>query len=225
MTPSVLCRKIIRAAGSPPTELVEVNRSTCPELRLTSLLGFHVGRDMSARHAGFASVITIDGGLVNEMLSAASAIFPAPSFSLPDVVTVGSDEIGIAGSVSFLTPTLSFAANPENLIGVAAGVVGLLQLTVNGADAIEVQRTLTFSLNVGLFIDVSPSSIALGPDFSDATVTSGKHCGRFRTTPSPRSLVTPSPAALRSMPSRPRCALFRRSRLRLPFLMRRAQST
>jgi hypothetical protein len=127
---------------------------------------------MSARHAGFASVITIDGGLVNEMVSAASAIFPAPSFSLPDVVTVGPDEVGIAGSVSFLTPTLSFAANPENLIGVAAGAVGLLQLTVNGEDAIEVQLTLTFSLNVGLFIDVSPSSLALGPDFSDASVTS-----------------------------------------------------
>jgi hypothetical protein len=127
---------------------------------------------VSARHAGFASVITIDGGLVNQMLSAAATIFPAPSFSLPDLVTVGTNIIGIAGSVSFLTPTLSFAANPENLIGVAAGAVGLLQLTVNGADAIEVQLTLKFSMNVGLFINVSPSALALGPDFSDASVTS-----------------------------------------------------
>lgn len=127
---------------------------------------------MSVRHAGFASVITIDGGLVNKMLAAAAAIFPAPSFALPDVVTVGSDEIGIAGSVSFLTPTLSFAPNPENLIGVSAGAVGLLQLTVNGKDAIEVQLTLKFSMQVGLFINISPAELALGPDFSDATVSS-----------------------------------------------------
>ncbi len=126
---------------------------------------------MSVRTAGFASVVTVDAGLVNEMLTAASALFPAPSFSLPDLVTVGSDEIGISGSVSFLTPTLSFSANPDNLIEVAAGATGLLQLTANGADAIEVQITATFSMNVGLFIDVSPSAIALGPDFSDATVS------------------------------------------------------
>jgi hypothetical protein len=127
---------------------------------------------MSARHAGFASVVTIDGSLANKMLAAAATIFPAPSFSLPNVVTVGADQVGISGSVSFLTPTLSFAFNPDNLIGVAAGASGLLQLTVNGANAIEVQLTLTFALNVGLFIDVSPSSLTLGPDFSHATVSS-----------------------------------------------------
>jgi hypothetical protein len=130
------------------------------------------GVAVSARHAGFASVVTIDGILVNEMLAAASTLFPAPSFSLPDIVTVGPDQIGISGSLSFLTPTVSFAANSENLIGVSAGVSGLLQLTVNGADAIEVQVTLTFSLNVGLFINISASTLALGPDFSNATVTS-----------------------------------------------------
>lgn len=102
---------------------------------------------MSVRTAGFASVVTVDAGLLNEMLTAASALFPAPSFSLPDLVTVGSDEIGISGSVSFLTPTLSFSANPDNLIGVAAGATGLLQLTANSADAIEVQITVTFSMN------------------------------------------------------------------------------
>jgi hypothetical protein len=126
---------------------------------------------MSARHAGFASVVTIDGDLVNEILAAASTLFPAPAFSLPDIVTVGADQIGISGSLSFLTPSLSFSTNPDNLIGVSAGVVGLLRLTVNGADAIEVQATLSFSLNVGVFINVSPSVLALGPDFSNATVT------------------------------------------------------
>ena len=126
---------------------------------------------MSARHAGFASVVTIDGGLVNEMLAAASTLFPTPSFSLPDIVTVGPDQIGISGSVSFLTPSISFAKNSDNLIGVSAGASGLIQLTVNGANAIEVQVTLTFSLNVGLFINVSASKLALGPEFSNATVT------------------------------------------------------
>ena len=108
---------------------------------------------------------------MNEMLAAASTLFPTPSFSLPDIVTVGPDQIGISGSVSFLTPSISFAKNSDNLIGVSAGASGLIQLTVNGANAIEVQVTLTFSLNVGLFINVSASKLALGPEFSNATVT------------------------------------------------------
>jgi hypothetical protein len=126
----------------------------------------------TGRHAGFASVLTVGEDFVNGMLAAATTLVPSPSFSLPDVVNVGSDTIGISGSVSLLTPSLSFAKNADNLVGVACGASGVLRLTSNGGELIEVDVTLTFSFSVGLFVKVSPTTLALGPDFSQATVSS-----------------------------------------------------
>jgi hypothetical protein len=86
-------------------------------------------------------------------------------------VPVDGDSIGLAGSLSVNAPIVSFAANPQNLVGVTIGVSGTLQLTSGGSDLVEVDVTLSTSQQVGLFADISPSSLALGVDLSSASVT------------------------------------------------------
>lgn len=126
---------------------------------------------MTGRCAGYASVVTVGADFVNGMLAAATTLAPTPSFSLPSVVTIGSDVIGLDGSLSLVPPTVSFATNTANLIGVNVGATGTARLTSGGADLVEVEVTLTASLQVGLIVDVSASKFALGVDLSHASVT------------------------------------------------------
>ena len=126
---------------------------------------------MSGRCAGYASVVTVSADFVNGMLAAAATLAPTPSFTLPSVVTVGPDVIGMNGSLSLIPPTVSFAANPANLIGIDVGAAGTVRLTSGGADLIEVDVVLTASLQVGLIVDVSATTLAFGVDLSAASVT------------------------------------------------------
>ena len=75
----------------------------------------------NARHADFATVVTVSADFVNGLLSAAASLATFPSFTLPNLVTVGGDSIGLAGSLTVLPPTVSFAANPQNLVGISLG--------------------------------------------------------------------------------------------------------
>src|SRR5579862_6861717 len=116
------------------------------------------------RHAGFATVLTAGADLVDGMLAAAAALVPMPQFSLPDLVPVGPDTIGVNGKLQLLAPTVSFAANKDNLIGVTAGASGVLQLTANGGSLVEVEVALSASFKVGIVVDVSASKLEFGLD-------------------------------------------------------------
>jgi hypothetical protein len=59
----------------------------------------------TGRHAGFASVISEGADFVNGMLAAAAMLAPSPNFTLPSVVTVGGQTIGLNGSLTVLAPT------------------------------------------------------------------------------------------------------------------------
>jgi hypothetical protein len=128
---------------------------------------------MSAgRYAGFASVMSVGADFVNGSLAAAASSVKLPSFSLPKLVTVGTDEIGLSGSLSLTPPTVSFRANPASLIDVTCGCSGTVRLTDNGASLVQVELTLTASLTVDLDVLVSPKSLAVQLDFSKTTVSS-----------------------------------------------------
>jgi hypothetical protein len=123
------------------------------------------------RYAGFASVISVSSSFVNQLLAAAAASVPMPSFSLPDLVTVGSDEIGLSGSLALLAPTVTFAANPANQIDIACAATGTVRLTDNGGSLVQVELSVSTSLNVGLDVNVTPTSLAIVLDLSKATVS------------------------------------------------------
>lgn len=122
------------------------------------------------RHAGFASVATIQAGLINELLAAASSLAPSPSFALPSPIQVGSDSVSISGTLAIVPPVVAFAANPDNLIAVTCGAAGTLTFLVNGT-VLQVELTLTSTINVSLLVDVSPSLLALVVDLSHATIS------------------------------------------------------
>jgi hypothetical protein len=127
---------------------------------------------MSAnRYAGFAAVTTVGADFVNGMLAGAAALVPPANFALPSVVTIGGDSIGLVGSLSFNAPTVTFATNPQNLINATLSASGMVRFTANGGDLVEVVLTLSTSLQVGLFANVSPSQVALGIENSNAVVT------------------------------------------------------
>jgi hypothetical protein len=125
----------------------------------------------TARHANFASVISVTADFVDGMLAATASLTPLPAFNLPNLIQVGADSVGLAGSLTLLVPTVSFASNPNNLIGVSCGASGVLRLSANSADLIEVKLTLTADLNVALVVDVSAAALAIAPDLSHASVT------------------------------------------------------
>ena len=132
------------------------------------------GEDVSmstGRHAGFASVVSVGADFVNGMLAAAATLAPSPTFTLPSVVVVGGQTIGLAGSLTVVPPTVSFAANPGNLIGVAVGASGTVRFTSGGSDLVEVEVTLTATLQVGLILNVSATNLSFGVDLSSASVT------------------------------------------------------
>lgn len=126
----------------------------------------------SGRYAGFASVISVGEGFVNGALAAAASSVKLPSFSLPDLVTIGSDEIGLSGSLLLAPPSVSFKANPSNLVDVTCGCTGTVRLTDNGASLIQVALSLTASLTVGFDVEVDAKSLAVRLDFSKSTVSS-----------------------------------------------------
>jgi hypothetical protein len=128
---------------------------------------------MSApRYAGFASVISVDADFVDGMLAAAAASVTMPGFSLPDLVTVGTKEIGLSGSLALLAPTVTFTANPDNLIDVTSGASGTVRLTDDGASLIQVELSITTSLTVGIDVLVTSKSLAVRLDLSKSTVSS-----------------------------------------------------
>jgi hypothetical protein len=118
----------------------------------------------TGRHAGYATVISVGEDFVNGMLTAAATLAPAPSFSLPSVVVIGGHTIGLEGTLTVVPPTVAFVANPGNLIGVTVGASGSVRLTDNGSNLVEVDITLTASVQVGLTVNVSATSLALGID-------------------------------------------------------------
>jgi hypothetical protein len=126
----------------------------------------------TARHAGYAAVTTVGAELVNGLLAGAASLVTPTTFTLPSLVTIGGESIGLAGSLRVATPTVTFATNPQNLIGVTIGAIGTVRLTANGGDLVEVDLRLTTTLQVGLFVNVSPASLAVGIDLSNATVNS-----------------------------------------------------
>lgn len=130
-------------------------------------------QDMStARHAGYAAVTTIGADLVNGMLTGAASLVQPTTFALPSIVNVAGESIGLNGLLSVNAPSVTFATNPQNLIGVTIGASGTLRLTANGNDLVEVDVTLSTTLQIGMFVDVSPASLAVGIDLSNASVTS-----------------------------------------------------
>jgi hypothetical protein len=126
----------------------------------------------TSRTAGFATVTSIGQDVVDGLLAAASASVTMPSFALPDVVTVGSDKIGLIGTLSLVAPTVTFSANPANLIAVTFGCSGTLSLTDNGTALIEVEVTLEATLDLGLVVDISTTALVVHVDTSTAVVSS-----------------------------------------------------
>jgi hypothetical protein len=126
----------------------------------------------TTRTAGFASVTTIGPDVVNGLLAAATASVTTPSFSLPSLVTVGTDTIGLAGALSLVAPTVVFSKNPGNLIAVTFGCSGTLTLTDNNASLIEVELTLEGTLDLSFAVDITPSSLAIRLDSSTAVLSS-----------------------------------------------------
>ncbi|MGB9454476.1 MAG: hypothetical protein WCB12_00395 [Bryobacteraceae bacterium] len=116
----------------------------------------------------------MDAGFVDGMLAAAAASVPMPSFSLPGLVTVGTNEIGLSGSLALLAPTVTFKDNPDHLIDVTCGASGTVRLTDNGASLIQVDLSITTSLTVGIDVLVTSKSLAVRLDLSKATVSSIK---------------------------------------------------
>ena len=125
----------------------------------------------TARHAGYAAVTTIGAELVNQLLAGAATLVPPQTFSLPSIVNVNGESIGLAGSLALNPPTVAFARNPQNLVGVTASASGTVRLTANNNDLVEVDVTLTTTLQVGLFVTVTATSLAVGIDLSNASVT------------------------------------------------------
>ena len=76
-------------------------------------------------------------------------------------MTVGSNEIGLSGSLGLLAPTVTFKANPDDLIDVTCGASGTVRLTDNGASLIQVELSITTSLTVGIDVLVTPKSLAV----------------------------------------------------------------
>jgi len=126
----------------------------------------------TSRTAGFASVTSIGPDVINGLLAAASASVTMPSFSLPSLVTVGSNHIGLSGSLTLVAPTVAFTANPENLIAVTFGCSGTLTLTDNGGSLVEIEVTLTATLDLSFTVDITPSSLAISLDPSTAVLSS-----------------------------------------------------
>jgi hypothetical protein len=124
------------------------------------------------RTAGYASVTSVGPDVVNGLLAAATASVTMPSFSLPNVVTVGSDQIGLSGTLTLSAPQVVFTANPGNLIDVTFGGSGTLTLTDNGLSLVEVAATLETTLDLSFVVDVTPTSLAIAIDTSTATVAS-----------------------------------------------------
>src|ERR1700722_10509192 len=124
------------------------------------------------RTAGFASVTSIKSDVFKGLLAPATASVTMPSFSLPDLVNVGSNQIGLSGTLALIAPEVVFTANAENLISVTFGCSGTLTLTDNGASLVEVVVILETTLDLSLIVDVTPASLAIGIDTSTAEVTS-----------------------------------------------------
>jgi hypothetical protein len=124
------------------------------------------------RTAGFASVTSIGSDVVNGLLAAATASVPMPNLSLPNLVAVGSNQIGLSGTLALIAPTVVFVANAGNLVNVTFGCSGTLTLTDNGAALVEVAATLKTTLDLSLIVDVTPTSLAIGIDTSTAKVAS-----------------------------------------------------
>jgi hypothetical protein len=127
---------------------------------------------MNPRTAGFAAVTTVGQDLVNDILAAEAASVTMPSFSLPNLIMVGADQIGLAGNLLLLPPTVSFKANPNNLIDITIGCSGTLRLTGNGASLVEVEATLRTTLALAFVVTKTATSLAITIDNSNAAVIS-----------------------------------------------------
>ena len=127
---------------------------------------------VAPRTAGFASVTSMGQDLANDILAAAASSVTLPSFSLPDIVTVGADQVGLSGKLSLIPPQVTFARNTSNLITVDFGCTGWLQLTSNGTSLIEIGATLKAVVKLGLTVDLTPHSLTIAIDASTAKVTS-----------------------------------------------------
>ena len=95
-----------------------------------------------------------------------------PSFSLLSLVKVGSNDIGVSGSVSLPAPTVSLPSKPANAIQVTCGCSGTIRLTDSGASPVEVELSLSTTFTVGIIVNVTPTSLAVQLDFSKTEVSS-----------------------------------------------------
>ncbi len=124
------------------------------------------------RTGSFAAVTTLSQDLVNQLLAGAASTASMPSFSVPSLVTVESDQVGLAGSLTLIAPTVALAANAGNLVAASFSCSGTLQLTSDGTPVVEVEVILSATVQASLTVNVTPNSLAIVLDNSTASFTS-----------------------------------------------------
>ena len=126
---------------------------------------------MSSRDAGFALVGMVTQTLVNDIVRVYWASLASPlTFQLPSLVIADGVDVSLSGALELLTPEVSLAASPDNLVQVRLAVAGSLAATVDGEET-SALILLTVTTGVALTITTTGGSLVPGLDPSQLTIS------------------------------------------------------
>jgi hypothetical protein len=126
---------------------------------------------MSSRDAGFALVGMVTQDLVNDVVRVYWAELASPLvFQLPTLVIADGIEVSLSGTLDLLTPEVTLAASPDNLVQVRLAVAGNLTATLEGVDT-SALILLTVTTGVALTVTTSGGSLVPGLDPSQVMIS------------------------------------------------------